>query len=109
MTKHRFEVVAEITMTIEVDDTIVSEFYSGETVLTAHENRERFVEGTTRDDALMAAAVAVAAEGRSLSKVDGWADFPDGAVQAIGAWPTYTLSEVYEVPIPEPVRDVDED
>ena len=103
MAKHRYEVVAEITMTVEVDDEVVSDHYPGETVMTAHANPERFVPGTTFEQALYHAAIAVAADGRRLGNVDGWADFPDTAVQAIGAWPSYEMLHVREVPMPAPV------
>lgn len=82
MTKRFYDVEITATVRLEVDDEITSEFYPGETILTAHANRERFIEGSTVETALTSLAVSLGIDGRDISRVDGWADFPDGAASS---------------------------
>ena len=80
--RRRFEVEVTTTVIVEIDDEATSDYYLGETILTAHRNRERFVEGATADDAVGSLAIALGIHNRRLPHVDGWADFAADAATA---------------------------
>lgn len=94
--KRQYEVEMTCTVTIEVDDEVTSEHYPGETVLTAHLNRERFIEGSTLETALGALAQEVGVDNRSVSRIDGWADFPDEMARSVG-YPHFSVDSVTEL------------
>ncbi len=79
MAKRRYEVEVRVTIVVEIDDEITSDYYEGETLLTAHLNRQRFKEGATPEDAIGALAIT---DGLWHSR-DGWADFPRGAYRTL--------------------------
>jgi hypothetical protein len=97
--KRRYEVEMTCTVTLEVDDEVVSDSYPGETILTAHENRDRFVEGSTLETALFSLACGIGVDGRRTRNLDGWADFPEDAVDSRG-FPDWSLNAVYPTPPP---------
>lgn len=96
MAKRRYEVEVRVTIIVEIDDEITSDYYEGETLLTAHLNRERFNEGATHKDAIGALSIT---HGLWHSS-DGWADFPRGAY-----WTQVTDAEVDSVVGGEVVSD----
>lgn len=93
--KRRFEVEVQTTVIVEIDDEVTSADYEGETILTAHENRERFIEGSTFDTAIGSLAIALGINSRTMGNVDGWADFPREA--AWGVVGDSTVTDIYEV------------
>ena len=94
MAKRRYEVALSTVVTIEFDDEAVSE-WDGSTFLTAHENPERFLEGSTPDDVIGALAITVGPEGRSVGRTDGWADWPEGSAYSVG-WCHYEVDGILE-------------
>lgn len=75
MTKRRYEVEVSGTVTVVIDDEAVSD-WDGKTILTMHENRERWSrDGVTKDDAIGNIAI----QNGLYNSRDGLADFPDSA------------------------------
>ena len=72
MARRRYEVELKVTVTVDIDDQVTSEYYEGETLLTAHTNPERFKPGSDHETAIAALAIT---DGLWHSR-DGWADFP---------------------------------
>jgi hypothetical protein len=93
--KRKYSVTLSIDVDIEIDDEVTSEAYPGETLMTAHLNRDRFTEGATFEDTLTSIAAYVGVDCRDLSRTDGWADFPDGAATAFANYP-YHIEDVVE-------------
>jgi hypothetical protein len=77
VTKRRVEVEVTTRIVMDIDDQAVSD-WDGRTLLTCHENPERFVPGSTLGTSLAAAAVTVGLWGSR----DGWADYPVEAIWA---------------------------
>lgn len=91
--KRRYAVDLSTTITIEVDDEAVSD-WDGRTILTVHENRERWSrDGVTRDDVIGMVAITVGTQGGRVGGSDGWADFPEGTVTEHG-WPQWSVDRV---------------
>lgn len=102
----RYEVEMSVTVTLEIDETASSEYYPGETVLNRHANAEwqrNYYGDIGFDRSLMDLAVQVGIDRRPVSSIDGWADFPDEAVKALGFpdWHVHDLA-VTEVPVVRP-------
>lgn len=79
--KRRYEVELSVSVLVEIDDEATSNAYEGETILTAHENRERFVEGSTLATAIGSLAQALGLNNRRMGNVDGWADFSEDSAR----------------------------
>lgn len=79
--KRRVEVDITTTITLEFDDEAVSD-WDGRTLLTCHENPERFEVGSTLATSLAGAAVSIGLWGSR----DGWADFDRDSLSADTSW-----------------------
>lgn len=77
MATRKVEVEAIVRIVLEFDDEVVSD-WDGRTLLTIHENEDRFLPGATQEDALAGAAVTIGLWGSR----DGYADFPNEAITA---------------------------
>lgn len=95
--KRRYEVELSGTVTVEIDDEATSDYYDGETILTAHLNRERFVEGSTAETSIGNLAIQLGADGRRMGSFDGWADFSEESATAIG-WVDWSVDRVHPDP-----------
>lgn len=80
--KRRYEVELSVSVLVEIEDEANSDAYEGETILTAHENRERFVEGSTFGTTIGSLAEALGINNQRMGNVDGWADFPENSAWA---------------------------
>lgn len=93
--RRTYDVTLSVEVTVEIDDEAESEFYEGETILTAHTNPERFVEGSTQKTVIGSLAQALGMDNRRMGSVDGWADFPEDSASA---YETHVAVEsVYEI------------
>lgn len=89
MSRRRVEVEVTTTVVMEFDDEAVSD-WDGQTLLTCHENPERFLPGLTLRDSLAAAAVTLGLWGSR----DGWADFDREALWASTSADTPDIGKV---------------
>lgn len=90
MTIRKVEVEFTSTIVMEFDDEVVSD-WDGRTLLTCHENPERFTPGSTLRTSLAGAAVSIGLWGSH----DGWADFPREAISADMSWEFPEIESVY--------------
>lgn len=94
MAKRTYEVELTVSVTVEIDDEATSDSYPGETILTAHTNRERFIEGSTFATSIGSLAQALGINNRRMGNIDGWADFDSQAAQA---WVTdISVNTIYD-------------
>lgn len=89
MSTRRVEVEVTTTIVMEFDDAAVSD-WDGRTLLTCHENPERFVPGSTLRTSLSAAAVTIGLWGSR----DGWADFDRDAIWASTSFDSPSIGAV---------------
>lgn len=96
MARRVFDVDLSGTVRVEFDDEATDVYGRGVTILTAHEDRERFTELATFVTVLQSLAVTLGVDNRSMGHTEGWADFPEDAAMArqIGYWDVQGYSEV---------------
>jgi hypothetical protein len=87
--RRRFEVEVSGTVTIEIDDEARSDWKPEQGILDTVQDPERFLPGSDMETLLLALAVTVGIENRTVGGTDGWADFPPSAVTRWGRWPDW--------------------